>query len=194
MAMLRIMIACVVCMAVARAAWAVADEPAADRSVPIGDGRFQFTPPAADQWEAVDQENPNVIVYRTKKKDALVAVQMLPGEMEINADVTAALLKQLRETHQQKREKMILEPTVESDDDLALRVHERYMQHRKIADRVHMYRLVGKRMALAVVNSKGQSEDETKAVQAAAKEALLSVTGPVKNAKRAATGPATRPK
>src|SRR5260221_3120318 len=86
--------------------------PASQPSFPIGDGRFQFTPPSADQWEAVEQENPNVIVYRTKKKDALVAVQMLPSEMEINPDVTAALLKQLRETHQQKREKMILEPTV----------------------------------------------------------------------------------
>ena len=181
------------------------DASATQPSVSLGDGRFQFTPPPADQWEAVEQENTGVVVYRTKKKDALIAIQLLPGGMEINDDVTGALLKELREAHEEKHEKVLLEPTVEKDDDLALKVHERYVHRRKTADRIHMYRLVGKRMALAVVNSKGQSEEQTSAAHAAAKQALLSVTGPLNNAKRtaatataaataaSATKPATNP-
>ena len=156
-----------------------ADAPA---PVALGDGAVHFTPPSAESWEPSKHATARILAYTTKKHDAIVAIELLPDDMVVDKETTGAIVKQLRGAHGQA--KVVLQPTVESDERFALKIHERYEVGKganiKVADVLHLYRYVGKRLVMATVNSVSDDPEAVKAAHADAQECLVSATGPVK--------------
>ena len=50
----------------------------------LAEGKFHLTPPPADTWEGIKQAKGDILAFITKKHDAVMAIQLLPGDMEIN--------------------------------------------------------------------------------------------------------------
>ena len=93
--------------------------------------------------------------------------------------------------------RLLLQPTVESDDRFALKIHERYEagkgEKKQVADVLHLYRYVGRRLVEATVNSVAADADAVKAEHGDAEEALLSATGPGVKARKPSSKPAAKP-
>jgi hypothetical protein len=171
--------------------------------VPLGDGKITFTPPPADSWDRSPQASKNVAAFTTKARDGVMAVEVLPSDMVIDQNTADAIQRQLRQSRQKAKAKMILQPTVEPDDRFALRIHERYeavdkngVGTGKIADQLHLYRYVGQALLMGTVNTLSDDPEVVKTTQATGEDALLSATGPGAKAppvRKPATKPATKP-
>lgn len=175
-----------------------ATQPAAataDNQVPLGDTKFRFTPPPADAWDPVEKTGASgVMAYTAKSHDAIIAVQLLPPDMVIDKDVTAALIKQLKDARQKGKSKFLLEPAAEPDARFALKIRERYeVKEGKNSEQLHLYRYVGPRLAMVTVNSvAGDAETVAKQLKLG-EETLLSVTGPAVKRPATGRGAGTRP-
>ncbi len=166
-----------------------------DNQIQLGDSKFRLTPPPDSTWEKSEKPGAqNFIAYISKNHDAVMAIQLLPPDMEINQAVTDALIKQLKSSRTKSKSKMLLEPTVEPDDRFALKIHERYeVKDGKVADQIHVYRYLGQRIALATVNVVNDDADKVKTYHAAAEDALASTTWPGMKRQAQPQKPATRP-
>jgi hypothetical protein len=161
------------------AALRAADSPAPEAPVPLGNGAVQFTPPSSETWEPSKHQTDKIVAYTTKKHDAMVKIELLPDDMVVDKSATDAILKAIRGSI---KSKILLEPTVESDDRFALKIHERYEvgknDNKRVADVLHIYMYVGKHMMAVTVNSVATEPDAVKAAHKDAEDALLSATGP----------------
>lgn len=161
------------------AALRAADAPAPEAPVPLGKGAVQFTPPPSETWEPSKHQTDRAVAYTTKKHDAMVKIELLPDDMVVDKASTDAILKAIRGFI---KSKILLEPTVESDDRFALKIHERYEvgkdENKRIADVLHIYMYVGKHMMSVTVNSVATEPEAVEAAHKDAEDALLSATGP----------------
>jgi hypothetical protein len=180
---------------------AVAADPptTAPAMIPLGSASgFQFTPPPPDGWDPIKQQSPTIASYISKKHDAVLALQVLPPKVVIDQKYGELVVKQLKDAHAQKKVKMVMEPTIESDSRFALFVRERYevaakpgqASDPKVAEQLHIYRNVGPRVVECTINTVSDDADAIKAQQTAAEDALLSAA-PLSAA--APRKPATRP-
>ena len=189
---LRSMIAVLAVMVSVSLSWAADEKPP---MVPLGDGKIQFTPPPSETWEPSQHNKPDILVYTAKKHDAIVAIQLVPDEMVIDQATTAALVKHLKGSH--GNAKVLLQPTVVADERFALKIHERYeagkAEKKQVADVLHLYRYVGRRLVEATVNSVADEAETVKAEHGDAEEALLSATGPGAKPRKPASKPAMKP-
>src|SRR4051812_34509043 len=65
----------------------------------LGDSKFHLVPPPADAWTPATKAGvQNTAAWTSKKRDAIMAIQLLPADFVINDDVIKALIKQLKET------------------------------------------------------------------------------------------------
>jgi microcystin degradation protein MlrC len=116
--------------------------------------------------------------------------------MSVDSNMAEALARSLKESHQKKKMKMLLEPTVEPDKRFMLKIHERYEAPSKpgeepsgkTADSLHLYRNVGDTTLMATFYIVSEDQEAVKAAQATAEEALLSATA------AGASGTAHKPK
>jgi hypothetical protein len=165
---------------------------------------WQFVPPPDDAWEPIKQQSPTISGFVSRKHDAVMALQLLPPKVVIDEKYGDAVTKQLKEEHQRKKAKIVMEPTIESDGRFVLVVREKFeppakagqkqddAQATKVAEQLHLYRAVGPRVVECTINTVAEDADTVKAEQTAAQEALLSVTPP--GAKSPVRKPATQPK
>jgi hypothetical protein len=177
-----------------------ADSPTtAPAMIPLGNASgFQFTPPPPDGWDPIKQQSPTIASYISKKHNAVLALQVLPPRVVIDQNYGELVVKQLKGAHAQKKEKMVMEPTIESDGRFALFVRERFevgakagqTAEAKVAEQLHIYRNVGPRVVECTINTVADDADVIKSQQAAAEDALVSAA-PINAA--AARKPATRP-
>jgi hypothetical protein len=151
---------------------------------------WHFVPPPDDAWEPIKQQSPTISGFVSRKRDAVMALQLLPPRVVIDDKYGDLAIKQLKGEHQRKKAKVVMEPTIESDGRFALVVREKFeppakpgqkqddAQATKVAEQLHLYRNVGPRVVECTINTVAEDAETVKAEQAAAEDALLSVTPP----------------
>ena len=167
-----------------------ATKPAADPNapkenpIPLAGGKFEFVPPPSGTWDLADQTTDKAASFSTKDHEATLVIQVLPVNMSVDSNMADALAHSLKESHQKKKIKMMLEPTVEPDQRFMLKIHERYEvpskpgegPSGKTADSLHLYRNVGNTTLMATFYIISEDADAVKAAQTIAEDALLSAT------------------
>ena len=157
-------------------------------------GTLKYTPPPDETWEAANDCGPKLADYVARSRDARM-VMKIAADMEINDEVIKAVVRQLKGENQKNKLKVLMEPTAESDDRFALKVHERVEVGKgdkaKISEQLHLYRFAGTVVVMSTINSVATDPEIVKAQLAAGEQMLLSVTGPgVRPPRVAATKPA----
>jgi hypothetical protein len=183
------------CLFIAARISPAADPPA--NTLPLGDAGLRFVPPPDENWQVANDSSAKRPDYVARTHDGRMAMQMVE-DMVVNDAVTEALVKQLKSANQKAKAKVLMEPTVESDDRFTLKVHERVEvgtgDKKKVSDQLHLYRYTGKWMVMATINTIASDPEAVKAELAAGEDMLLSVTGPgVKPPRKPASKPATKP-
>ena len=186
----------------------VAESPGeAERATgPLGNDGLIFTMPPTERWQVAPTKQATAVGFRTVKKDAVVAIQIMPDDMTvIDPSVSRSIMMQLRAQYKKNKTKMLIEPTIEQDDRFSLRIHERFEvgdgDAKKVTDQLHIYRFTGKFLVQMSMSAFVTTEDDLKLIQGEAEDIVYSITGPgvkkpAKSTSRpaSATKPVDRPK
>ncbi len=136
-------------------------------------GQIEYTPP--DGWElAVGSSNESTGAWVEKDGPGILAIQALPGNAMVDQSAARAIVKQLHDSHMKAKDEVVLEPSLETDDRFAIRIHERFKHKEKFADELHLYKLVGSRPCMLTVNAVTEDEAAAKKVHGVGEETLLS--------------------
>ena len=149
----------------------------------LANGTIRFTVP--DDWDEISASATDVrAAYVLHDHASAFSVEILPVDAKIGPESFGAIMRSLRQTRQQNKEKFIENPTVEKDDRFLLRIREKYhtvvkvddKPTEKIASQLHLYRQVGARIVMVTVWSAADTDDELKQAQSAGEDTALSAT------------------
>jgi hypothetical protein len=135
-------------------------------------GNIRYTPPA--DWKFVKETSNDVnAAYLAPDHDGFLALQVAPPNAACNEAAGRMIIRGLRERHTKAGEVMVLTPRMEPDDRFDLRIHERYKNsHGKVADELHLYRKVGQRVCMLVVQSLSSDQKHLSEVHKAGEEMI----------------------
>lgn len=127
------------------------------KPVAIGPNVVQFNPP--DGWlDSPVNRRPNRELYFAPTRNALISVEVLPANAAADRDVAAAMVRTLKQNRKAAKQAFVQEPQIENDDRFAVRIREKYMDGNKVADQLHLYRMVGKRVVLVTVKTVAEGD------------------------------------
>jgi hypothetical protein len=165
-----------------------ADAPSSQPATPdaslvkaLANGTVRFTAP--DGWEEAPATATDLrAAFFLPDHASVVSVEVLPADATIGPESFGAIMRSLRQTRQQRREKFVEGPTNEKDNRFLLRIHEKYRTMVKVDDKpaektasqLHLYRQVGPRIIMVTVWSTADADEELKQAQAAGEEMALS--------------------
>jgi len=172
-------------------ATAPAAAPAADEGshVKLAGGQVDFVPP--DKWtEKPDARKEDRAVYVRPHPPGIMMVEVQPPNADFDTKMAPQMIKTIKEMHAKAKAKVVMEPKVEKDDRYILRIHDKYEQEGKTVDAVRVYRKVGERIVMVLVNAYAESADDVKALHQAGDDAAMSAAyhKPEKGAKATGTG------
>jgi hypothetical protein len=158
-----------------------ATRPATGPDTSIASDQYHFPAPPVDQWRAVKPDpDSNSITYLNKSRDGAIQLVLLNEDASVDPDiamnVAVAIVKQIKESHAEKKDVVVMQPKIEKDHRFAFIVHEQYKVGDKVADQLHIYRAVGPRVLMLTVNSVADDPAKTAQTHAAAKDLLAAVT------------------
>jgi hypothetical protein len=146
----------------------------------IANDQYHFPAPPADQWAIIHPDPASdTVTLINQAHDGQIQMQLLPKDASVDPDiamnVAVAVIKQLKATHEQNHDVMILQPKIIKDHRFAFCIHEKYKVGDNVMDRLHIYKAVGPRVLLLTANSLAKDEDKITAIQKAGEDLLDSV-------------------
>ena len=152
-------------------------KPAAGVDTSIANDQYHFAAPPADQWSAIKPDpSADSITLINQAHDGEIQMQLLPRDASVSPDiamnVAVAVLKQLKATHEQNHDVVILQPKIIKDKRFAFCIHEKFKVGDNVMDRLHIYKAVGPRVLLVTANSLTQDESKITAIQTTGEEML----------------------
>lgn len=149
--------------------------PAADDGshVKLAGGQVDFVPP--EKWtEKKDARNETRAIFVSSHPPAIMMVEVQKPDADFDAKMAPQMIKTIRELHAKAKAKIVMEPKVEKDERYILRIHDKYEQEGKTIDAVRVYRKVGERILMVLVNVYAESADDVKSLQAAGDDVATS--------------------
>lgn len=127
------------------------------KPVAIGPNAVQFNPP--DGWlDSPVNRRPVRELYFAPTRNALISVEVLPANAAADRDVAAAMVRTLKQNRKAAKQTFVQEPQIENDDRFAVRIREKFMDGDKVADQLHLYRMIGKRVLLVTVKTVAEGD------------------------------------
>lgn len=122
----------------------VVEEPAPTTQT-LADGRIEFTPP--EGWIAADKSSTATrAVFISDTREGVISVET-PPDMILNAETGPFVVRDLR-SRRKKAGVTVMAAEIETDKNVNIRIHERYTRGDRIADQLHLYKRVGKRVVM----------------------------------------------
>jgi hypothetical protein len=152
---------------------AATSKPVMGADTSIAKDQYHFPAPPTPEWSAVKPDpGADSIVFINQAHDGQISILVLPKDADITDNVAAAVVKQLKQQYAQGKTVMVMGPKIEHDKRFGIVVHERYKVGDQIADQLHIYKQVGPRVLMLLVNTTNGDADKVKAIQDAAREML----------------------
>jgi hypothetical protein len=173
-------------------------QPATAPAEQIGlDGdKLLFTPPPGFSFRGKADEDRSA-AFALDDNRALISIIATPQGHVIPDDFPPKLAKILAERVREEAARgqmdIILQPRVERDPRLLLRMHDRFNTEERFGDRVQLYRGVGLYLVGVVATVYTENEDEARRIHEIAADMLLSVKLNRGGSARKSAAPTTRP-
>jgi hypothetical protein len=166
-----------ICCVLSLIAGAPASKPAPGVDTSIAGDQIHFPAPPADQWSAIKPDPAaDAITFINQGRDGQIQMQLLPKDASVDSDiamnVAVAVVKQLKATHEQNHDLVVLQPKIIKDRRFAFCIHEKFKVGDNVMDRLHIYKAVGPRVLLLTANSLAKDEEKITAIQKAGQEML----------------------
>jgi hypothetical protein len=152
-------------------------QPAAGTDTSIAGGQYHFPAPPPGEWTAVNPDPAaQSITFLNGKHDGAIQLVLLNKDASVDPDiamnVAVAIVKELKRSHTEHNDVVILQPRIEKDRRFAVVIHEKYKVGDKTADQMHIYKSVGPRVLMLTVNSVADDPAKTISIHAAAEQML----------------------
>lgn len=165
---------------------ASAAEPA---SAPSGsteslmDGAITFTPPPSDDgWTLAGKTHDGRTLAYAIGKHVAMAVNVTPQDTVLDDSAANKLgpfiIKRTRDEVAKSGAQSIEPPKNERDDRFFLHIHDRFKKDDKTADRLQVYRVIGKNLVTVATTVWTEDADEAKKMHEVTEQVALSVGGP----------------
>ena len=152
-------------------------KPAPGVDTSIAKDQYHFPAPPADGWSAIKPDpDADSITFINKAHDGEIQMLLLPKDASVDPNVAmnvaVAVLKQLKQTHEQNHDVVILQPRIIKDKRFAFCIHEKFKVGDNVMDRLHIYKATGPRVLLLTANSLTQDQGKITAIQNAGEDML----------------------
>jgi hypothetical protein len=170
-----------VCRTHAQPASAPTTAPAASES--LLNGAITFTPPPADQgWTLAGKTHDGKTVAYAIGKHAAMAVNVTPQDTALDDSAANKLgpfiIKRTRDEVAKNGAQSIDPPRNEKDDRFFLHIHDRFKKDDQTADRLQVYRVIGKNLVTVATTIWSDDAEETKRSHEITEQVALSAAGP----------------
>ena len=151
----------------------------------LANGQIRFAPPPDDWVEATKSRRPTAAAYVSADHLGAIAIEVLPTDADVEPKTADLIVRKLRQGRRQSHATIVMEPTLERDDNANIRIHEKYRAADKIADVLHLYRKVGPRVVMVTVSALSDTPEAVQAIHDAGQQVSRSTTfvKPVKKGK-----------
>jgi hypothetical protein len=154
-----------------------ASQPDSGPDTSIANDQYHFPAPPPDEWTAVNPDpSADTIAFLNKQHDGAIQLVLLNKDASVDRDVAdnvaVAIVKQIKESHAEKKDVMVMQPKIERDKRFAVVVHEKFKVGNSVADQIHVYRAVGPRVLMLTVNSVATDPEKAAAIHAAGEDML----------------------
>ena len=141
--------------------------------IKLAGGQVDFVPP--EKWtEKKDARTDARAIFVSAHPPGIMMVEVQKPDADFDAKMAPQMIKTIKELHAKAKAKVVMEPKVEKDDRYILRIHDKYEQQGKAIDAVRVYRKVGERILMVLVNAYAESADDVKALQGAGDDVAMS--------------------
>jgi hypothetical protein len=170
-----------ICMLLSLIAAEPASKPAVGPDTSIARDQYHFPAPPVEEWTAVKPDpTAENITFLNKAHDGAIQLVLLNKDASVDSDiamnVAVAIVKQLKQSHIDKKDVVVMEPKIEKDKRFAFIVHEKYKVGDKVADQIHVYRSVGPRVLMLTVNALSDDANKADSIHAAGEDMLAATT------------------
>src|SRR4051812_44959709 len=146
---------------------APASAPGAAETESLLDGAITFTPPPADDgWTLAGKTHDGKTIAYAIGKHAAMAVNVTPQDTALDDSAANKLgpfiIKRTRDEVAKSGAESIEQPKNEKDARFFLHIHDRFKKDDQTADRLQVYRVIGKNLVTVATTVRTDDPDESK--------------------------------
>lgn len=151
-----------------------------DRSPTLSKGQLQFDPPPG--WVfAGRSEDDLAVAFQSGDREASLQMNVtphqsaIPQSAKVRQDMAQQVVIKLKQAQAEAKNQVVMEPTVEADPRLLVKVHQRYKAQGIFVDQVLAMRVVGRSMLLMVSYARTEDQVQARTIHEQTLDALMSV-------------------
>jgi hypothetical protein len=138
------------------------------------DGAVQFARPA--DWTEAKGRTALAVGFVSPDRKGMITVEVWP-DGQLGSSTGAQVVKRLREARKKQANlQIVMEPKIEQDKRFQIRVREQYKSGEGTYDVLRLYRQVGPRVVMVMVNSSSPEDARDKEIHQAGEEVAVSAT------------------